>query len=115
MFRGCSNLVYSPKELPATVLAEGCYRSFLSDCTNLTTTPTLRGIVLTNSCYYNIFGSSPLVNRIVTYATNISATDCLKTWLYMVSATGDFYNLGGANYPSGASGIPSGWTVHTSL
>ena len=29
--------------------------------------------------------------------------------------TGDFYNLGGATYTTGTSGIPSGWTIHTSL
>lgn len=26
----------------------------------------------------------------------------------------DFYNYGSAVYPSGASGIPTGWTEHTS-
>ena len=39
----------------------------------------------------------------------------MKDWLNGVSATGDFYNLGGATYTTGTSGIPSGWTVHTSL
>lgn len=29
--------------------------------------------------------------------------------------TGDFYNLGGATYTSGDSGIPTGWTEHTLL
>ena len=32
-----------------------------------------------------------------------------------VGNTGDFYNLGGATYTTGITGIPSGWTIHTSL
>ena len=32
-----------------------------------------------------------------------------------VPSTGDFYNLGGAKYETGDTGIPSGWTIHTSL
>jgi hypothetical protein len=55
------------------------------------------------------------LNNVTTYADNISATNCLNNWLSGVSATGDFYNLGSANPPSGSSGIPSGWTVHTSI
>jgi hypothetical protein len=56
-----------------------------------------------------------LINSITTYANDISATDCLFNWLSGVASTGDFYNLGGATYPTGTSGIPTGWTEHTSL
>lgn len=41
--------------------------------------------------------------------------NAFSNWLNGVAATGDFYNLGGATYTSGASGIPTGWTEHTSL
>jgi hypothetical protein len=34
----------------------------------------------------------------------------LIDWLKNVASTGTFHNLGSATYPSGASGIPTGWT-----
>lgn len=36
-------------------------------------------------------------------------------WVLNVSATGDFYNLGGATLPTGTNGIPTGWNAHTTL
>lgn len=75
----------------------------------------LPATTLANNCYYRMFRGCTRLNKIITYANDISATDCLTNWLDGVSATGDFYNLGGATYPSGVSGIPSGWTIHTSL
>ena len=61
-----------------------------------------------------MFSGCTNLNKVVSYATTIKGKG-IYNWLQNVSATGDFYNLGGATYPSGASGIPSGWTVHTSL
>jgi hypothetical protein len=40
MFGGCASLTSSP-ELPATMLAEGCYFSMFPGCTSLTITPEL--------------------------------------------------------------------------
>ena len=88
MFKGCASLTQTPA-LPATTLAEGCYYDMFRYCSNIKT--------------------------VTTYAQDISATKCLDNWLNGVSSAGDFYNLGGVPYPSGASGIPSGWTEHTSL
>ena len=41
--------------LPATTLAEGCYRGMFKNCTNLVTTPELPATTLTNFCYSNMF------------------------------------------------------------
>lgn len=83
MFCLCKNLTIAP-ELPATVLAQGCYRSMFSDCDNLSTVTCL--------------------------ATNISAIDCTNRWLYGVAATGTFTAVAGVTWSTGTSGIPSGWT-----
>lgn len=54
MFRGCTSLVYPPKELPAT-LAGYCYQNMFKGCTSLTTVPVLPATTLENGCYANMF------------------------------------------------------------
>lgn len=102
--------------LPATTLARSCYYYMFGYCYSLTTAPVLPATTLANYCYCNMFDSCRRLNKVTTYAADISASNCLNNWLYDVSSTGDFYNLGGATYPTdSASGIPTGWTEHTSL
>lgn len=112
MFDHCTSLTTAP-ELPATTLASNCYNSMFSSCTSLTTAPVLPATTLVNFCYYAMFYGCTSLNSVTTYADDISATNCLGIWLDGVSSTGDFYNYGNATYPSGASGIPTGWTEHT--
>ncbi len=39
-----------------------------------------------------------------------------ENWCYGISnRNGDFYKASSASWSSGANGIPTGWTVHTSL
>ena len=100
--------------LPNNV-ANNCFRGIFDNCTGLITAPALPATTLSNGCYYEMFKGCSSLTNIVTYAQDISATNGLYNWLSGASATGDFYNLGGATYTSDASGIPSGWTEHTSL
>ena len=113
MFSGCNRLETAPV-LPATTLARNCYGSMFSKCTSLTTAPVLPATTLADNCYYAMFNGCSNLNNVTTYASNISASYCLNNWLNNVAATGDFYNYGGATYETGASGIPGGWTEHTS-
>ena len=116
LFYNNTNLVNAENLiLPATTLTESCYYRMFYNCSALTTAPALPATTLVSNCYNNMFGDCTNLNSVTTYATDISAINCLNNWLAAVSATGDFYNLGGATYPSGVSGIPSGWTIHTSL
>ena len=112
MFNGCSALTTAPA-LPATTLTKQCYNCMFMGCSALTTAPALPATTLTNQCYYWMFKNSTNLSSVTTYATDISASNCLHEWLDSVAATGDFYNMGGATYTSGASGIPTGWTEHT--
>lgn len=105
-----SNLV-----LPSATLIKGCYANMFYRCTSLTTAPVLLATTLVERCYSGMFQGCTNLNSVTTYAQDISASYCLDNWLANVAATGDFYNLGGATYPSGTSGIPTGWTIHTSL
>lgn len=114
MFNGCTSLTAAPA-LPATYLSEGCYVSMFQGCTSLAEAPALPATTLANYCYARMFSGCTNLNSVTTYAQDISATNCLSNWLDGVSSTGNFYNLGGVTYPTGASGIPEGWTEHNSL
>ena len=111
LFRNCTSLTTAPA-LPATTLATSCYLSMFNGCTSLTTAPALPATSLREKCYAYMFQNCSSLNSITTYASNISASSCLYNWMSGVSAQGDFYNLGGAQFQSGVSGIPSGWTEH---
>jgi len=111
MFRQ-SNLIIAPS-LPATTLEPQCYREMFYGCTKLTTAPLLSAPILVESCYQEMFrlNSSGVLNNIICLATDISATNCLTNWVYGVPSTGTFTKKSGVTYPTGVSGIPSGWSV----
>ena len=54
LFFHCSVLTSAP-ELPATTLADYCYRDMFSGCTNLTSAPVLPATTLVNNCYQAMF------------------------------------------------------------
>jgi len=111
MFYGCTSLTTAPT-INLTNLSSHSCDSMFHDCTSLTTAPALPVTTLADGCYWSMFNGCTNLNSVTTYAQDISATNCLSSWLDGVSASGDFYNLGGATYPSGANGIPTGWTEH---
>ena len=84
MFTGCLSLTTAP-ELPATTLAEGCYFQMFYNCSSL--------------------------NYIKCLATDISAAVCLTNWVDGVAASGTFIKDASTTWPTGSSGIPTGWTT----
>ena len=54
MFFRCTSLTAAP-ELPATTLAEGCYACMFNECSALTTVPALPATTLAKDCYYHMF------------------------------------------------------------
>ena len=54
MFSGCTSLTAAPA-LPAKTLAGYCYYQMFSDCTSLTTAPALPATTLATYCYRNMF------------------------------------------------------------
>jgi hypothetical protein len=63
MFYGCTRLTTAP-ELPATTLATMCYEYMFGDCINLTTAPELPATTLAIYCYYGMFS----------YCSNLTTT-----------------------------------------
>ena len=111
MFMGCTGLTTAPA-LPATTLAASCYSGMFNGCTSLTTAPALSATTLVDYCYYGMFQECTNLNHIECLATNISASNCTTDWVSNVAATGTFVkNPNMSSWPTGSSGIPSGWTV----
>ena len=54
MFRGCTSLTTAP-ELPATTLSYACYWGMFMSCSSLTTAPSLPATTLANDCYSLMF------------------------------------------------------------
>lgn len=111
MFNGCTSLV-TASELPATTLTVGCYNTMFKGCTNLTTAPELPATTLADNCYGEMFSGCTKLNYIKMLATDISASDCLTSWVYKVASSGTFVKSPAmTTLPTGTSGIPEGWTV----
>jgi hypothetical protein len=111
MFQDCTSLTTAP-ELPSTTLADGCYSYMFNGCTSLTTAPELPAATLATNCYSSMFRGCTNLNSITCLATDISATRCTNNWVSGVAANGTFTKAASmSSWTTGASGIPSGWTV----
>lgn len=108
MFNNCFSLV--TVILPAQVLAYGCYANMFMHCSNLKNIE-LPASTLATRCYMNMFSYCRSLKNVECLATDISANSCLLSWMYGVPAGGTFTKKAGVTYPTGDSGIPSGWTV----
>ena len=112
MFSGCTSLTKAPA-LPATTLVYQCYERMFEGCTSLIKAPELPATTLANSCYSGMFDGCRSLNEVhCRIPSSYSSNDIFNlaiNWLYGVASTGTFYTNADANWPSGASGIPTGW------
>lgn len=112
MFQNCTSLTTAPS-LPATRLSIDCYYQMFAGCTSLTTAPELPATSLTPSCYEYMFQGCRSLNYIkcLASASRPQYSSNCKGWVYGVASTGTFIRKAGAtSWPTGNSGIPSGWT-----
>ena len=113
MFEGCTSLTEAPA-LPATTLYYCCYYHMFNGCTSLTKAPELPATTLADSCYWEMFKGCSSLNEVrCKISSAYSSSDIskyAKNWLEGVASTGTFYTNADAKWPSGASGIPTGWT-----
>ena len=111
MFYKCKSLVQAP-ELPATTLAWGCYSQMFRFCESLVQAPELPATTLTGGCYNSMFNSCKKLKYVKCLATDTSAPDCTRDWLYKVSSTGTF-ECDNKKYfrVDSPEGIPKGWTI----
>lgn len=110
MFRECRQLVTAPEVLPATTTQPSCYYYMFEGCTSLVKAPKiLAESISTNACN-SMFRNDSSLNYIYTEMTQISHSSSIANWVDGVAATGDFYCPAELTIPTGADGIPSGWT-----
>ena len=141
MFEGCTSLINTQRILPARELAQSCYYNMYAGCNRLRTAPEMAATVLAQTCCYGMFQGtnievSPVLpdarlepecyrgmffnctslKKIISNITTYSNTNNeFLVWVRNVYQTGDFYNLGRAQFPTGDNGIPTGWTEYNSL
>lgn len=107
MFYGCISLVNVPK-LPATTLSSNCYRNMFRNCSSLVNAPELPATTLSAKCYqYMFYGCTSL--KTIRCRAKVTASSATVYWLYGTSSSGTFYGHSEYGWPSGVSGIPSGW------
>ena len=114
MFNNCVRLTAAPN-LPAETLAVNCYDSMFFACYSLTTSPVLPAKTLVERCYYYMFrGCNVLVSVTCLATSGIKENSSTSAWLGDAGRTAEgpktFIADPSASWPSGNSGIPSGWT-----
>lgn len=78
MFRDCTNLIYAPKKISATILSgTACCGYMFYGCTSLLTAPELPATTVGDYCYQNMFqGCTSLVNAPKLNAASLPAYCC---------------------------------------
>ena len=112
MFFGCSSL-QNPPALSATTLAESSCMNMFTECSALKESPVLSAQTLSQYCYSMMFSRCTSLKKITCTASNLSAENALLDWVDGVpsGAGGTFVKKSGVSWPTGTSGIPTGWTV----
>lgn len=113
LFQDCSNLTSAEELILPSFTVASVFSSMFLRCTALVSAPELPPVTtLTAGCYYQMFFGCTSLTYVKCLATDISATNCLSNWLSGVSSTGTFIKDDNTTWPTGASGIPSGWIVN---
>ena len=81
MFQSCTSLTTAP-ELPATTLADSCYRQMFYGCSKLTTAPELPATLLATACYYNMFNGCTSLTTAPELPATTLATYCYYQMFY---------------------------------
>lgn len=121
MFNACTNLLTGPnwicKDNKLNINHTAQFISMFHICPNLKTV-TLPPITTYSSNRHfegMLNGCSSLETIYYDGVYPINSTANSKNFSSGMNATGDFYNLKNATVSRDANGIPSGWTIHTSL
>ena len=113
LFDGCVQLTSAP-ELPATDLAERCYKAMFKGCISLEVAPVLPATTFILECYREMFYGCTSLKKITMLATEgyDFYKGSLANWVNGVAAEGTFIKAASMDdLPTGDNGIPEGWTV----
>ena len=77
-----NQLLRTAPELPASTLADYCYRSMFYGCSSLTQAPELPATTLADWCYYGMFNGCTKLSKVTILATSkVGENNSLKDWL----------------------------------
>lgn len=116
MFLGCTSLT-NPPNLPARTFASdmlSVYSCMFQGCTKMSSAPILYPTTLKTLSYNQMFQNCKAIKYLKMYATDVSASQCLKNWMYGVTnnSTCIFVkNINATWTTTGNSGVPTNWTV----
>lgn len=108
-FKG--SLIENPPIIKAEILGHGCCFGMFSNCTRLKSSPILLAKSSFRECYYEMFSGCTVLSRIECHLEDLTAISALTNFSANVAETGIFVKKRGVTWPSGTSGIPTGWTV----
>ena len=112
LFYNCTSLTTAP-DLTATTLSGGnMYNEMFYACTSLEKSGKIYTAPSKTATFKITFSGCNSLSYIEYYGSSWNTSNA-SSWVNGVASQGDFYNLGGASITSGTSGIPSGWTTHT--
>ena len=112
LFNGCSYLEVPPSKIE---IGGDAYQQMFANCTSLKSSPDILITTLVSNNLKEMFKNCTSLKYIKILSTDISASNCLQNWVQNVPAGGTFVKAAGVTYPSGASGIPNGWTVEEEI
>ena len=111
LFDGWTNLMdVSNLMLPGETLGKYCYNKMFRGCVNIEKAPYLPAETIGDGSYSGMFSGCTALNYIKCLATN-PVSSRISNWVLGVAETGTFVKKAGVDWPTGSSGIPSGWTV----
>lgn len=109
MFAGCTSLENVPL-LPATSVTQYCYTEMFSGCTSLEEVEMGTISLNRSNVCRRMFANCSSLAYVKCPAIAIGNT-ATTNWLVGVAQTGTFAKASGVTWSTGASGIPTGWTV----
>lgn len=100
----------SSLQLNAEIVPMHAYDSMFHYCNNLESAPIIKSQTFGNGSCTVLFKECSKINRIECHATNPTSQQ-FNNWVINVAPNGTFVKKRGVTWPSGNSGIPTGWTV----
>ena len=116
-YDGCTNLVTGTDLQATSVGVRGCYYTYKS-CTSLVKAPNISSITtIGNGGLSAMFHGCSSLTYIKCLATSLyddgdASHFATYNWVAGVSSTGTFIKDANTTWPTGASGIPSGWIIN---
>ena len=118
MFSGCKALKSPQSDINSyidwfkvTTLSSQCCKQMFVNCKALTKAPKLPASTAASSCYREMFSGCTNLNEICCLLKTRASIDTSNWVLNVTNPNGVFKKKTGITWPSGASGIPNGWTV----